>query len=255
MFDRTVEEVARTNPDLRDLIDLLGRLAGRSHPDIVDELRAHLAARIAFLLLGLVEGASSFDTMKARLAKALQDSPIDVGGLAEALASVVVNIESAETGRRAGLFELPHPTRARLLASQSHRCGVCGWDFRSSLRTRTERQAAPSLDHRVPFRLGGDATENMWILCGLCNSIKQAFIHVGEHGPIWTDNFVYWGNIRSVAFWVMLRDKRCREPGCGAGSTDGRLYVVRRLDSGPWTFDSCTTRCKLHLGRARHVQY
>jgi HNH endonuclease len=247
MLPEVVEELLRLYPRQEDLVSTLAVLTGQDGSVTERELHEHLAARIAFLLIGETAGADSFPTIAGRLARRLKVDPARAHGFAEVLARAVVFLDAAEAGSRSSLRDLPYPQRRAMLLRQGGRCGVCGWQFGSQeAPQRATADGAATLDHRVPHRLGGDHDQNLWILCGLCNTIKQAAIHVGEHGRVWTNNYVYGLNPRRVAFWVMRRDRSCAFSGCGLRPDKARLFVVKKSTSGPWVVDNCVAVCAEH---------
>jgi len=247
MLPEVVEALLRLYPRQEDLVSTLAVLTGQDSSVTERELQEHLAARIAFLLIGETAGAQSFPAIATRLAQRLNVDPTRAHGFAEVLARAVVFLDAAEAGTPSGLRDLPYPQRRAMLLRQGGRCGICGWKFGSTDPSqRLPSDTSPTLDHRVPHRLGGDHDANLWILCGLCNTIKQAAIHIGEHGRVWTNNYVYGINPKRVAFWVLRRDRRCTFSKCGLGPKEARLYIVKSWESGPWVVDNCVSVCSDH---------
>jgi 5-methylcytosine-specific restriction endonuclease McrA len=238
-----VNEVLRRASSVEELLALLADLSGRSQDALREEVAAHLAGRVAFLLLGEVLGAANYSAIEARVGRRFRDD--DIASLATELAQTAAWIETSSVGRKVSIRDLPYPLRQRVLAGQGNRCAVCGWCFADDTPAwRVVEECKATLDHKTPFRLGGDCLENLWILCGLCNLLKESRTHVGEHGRVWINNHVYYEGQRPVAFWTLRRDLRCTE--CGRGPDSVRLRVRRRLESGAWVVDNCLTLCTQH---------
>lgn len=261
MLPEPAKCLLESSAGIADLVGLLSRLSGRSTDETVTELREHLASRIFFLLLSDIATASSYTTIERRVSSRLEGTTHDPKRVSTLLAETLGRIEASSVARRSSLGDLPYPTRRSLFDRQNNRCAVCGWSFSTfplpSHRSSTEAEA--TLDHIIPFRLGGDRRENLGVLCGLCNSIKNAAIHVGERGRVWIDNFIYGQTRvnyrRSVAFWTLARDKVCRWDSCNNGAFDGQLFAVRRDNTGGWVLDNCVTCCSLHLGEFEALDY
>jgi hypothetical protein len=254
MLGSATSELLRLHPTLDDLIRLLSDLGDRPADETVAEIRQHLALRVIFLLLSETEGAPNYQVLRKRIENRLQVA--GATGLVDALASIRAHILAADIAPRSGLEDLTHTLRQALLKKQGDRCAVCGWHFHEPNHPgRIDTLSGPTLDHRVPYRLGGDQTTNIWILCHLCNAIKHSRLHVGEHGPVWTNNYVYWSRQRAVAFWVMMRDRQCRWAACTTTAATSRLLVVRIGNRGAWVFDNCVTVCETHLADADGINY
>ncbi len=254
MLEPVTSELLRLHPTLDDLIGLLSRLGGRPPDDTIAEVREHLALRVLFLLLGEVDSAPNYDVLRRRLEARLRIA--EASALIDALAAIRAHVQSADVGPRSGLEDLTHTFRQDLFRRQGHRCAVCGWHFfNPNSPGRPETLAGPTLDHRVPHRLGGDHASNIWILCHRCNSIKRARLHVGEHGPVWTDNHVYAPRLQAVAFWVLMRDRACTIAACQHTGATARLFVARVGGQGGWVFDNCTTLCETHARGHDAINY
>lgn len=256
MLPAGVVEVLRVKPQFRDLLALLGEMTGRRIEESMREIQEHVAARIFFLLLGDISDAPNFDIVSERIGRRLGMSASQSASLVEALVQALLSSGAAEIGRRRSVGDLPYGSRRQLYEQQGWRCSICGWDFRvAPTPDRTEAEAKATLDHVIPYRLGGDNLRNLAIVCGLCNSVKGASIHVGENGRVWIGNHVYSQSERGAAFWTFLRDRRCRRPACLRDATTTRLYAIRHDDRGPWTVDNLTTSCAEHRGTADAVRY
>lgn len=244
MNRRVIAELKKSAPTSDRLLELLAELSGRTLGDVTTEIDDHLASRIGFLLLGEIAGAENFETMLTRLRHRLNMSLSDATALAQELAETAASIEAASIRRKAGLRDLPYPMRQRLFAQQNSRCGVCGWKFADEVPTwRQPEECQATLDHRTPYRLGGERIENLWVLCGLCNLLKDSRVHVGEHGRLWINNHVYWEGQRAVAFWTLWRDRSCSV--CDASASTTRL-TVRLRGAGAWVVDNCQAVCVAH---------
>ncbi len=249
-----VKEILRRSSSLDDLVTLLAELSGRSSAAVQDEIVAHLGARIAFLLLGEISDAPNYAAIESRVARRYRADLASVRDLAAQLAQTAAWVNAAEVSRKTSLRDLPYPLRQRLFISQGNRCGVCGWCFADSPSPwRILEECQATLDHRMPFRLGGDRLENLWILCGLCNAIKESKSHIGEHGRVWMNNHVYYDGQRPVAFWTMRRDLGCTR--CGRGPEAVHLKVVRRNVTGAWVVDNCATVCGEHVEAGDPIDY
>jgi len=254
MLPAAAQEVLRLQPNIDGLLSLLAQITSRPVSELESELKTHLAARICFVLLGEVETATNYDVIVRRLAARL-GTPHAIEPLTDAVARTLIFLDSAGDGRRLGLADLPYPIRRELFMRQGYRCAVCGWKFSGPAPVSGSKERAPTLDHRIPHRIGGEQIENLWILCALCNSIKEATIHVGEHGRIWSNNYVYSPRLRPVAFWTIMRERFCRESSCNAGPNGIRLYVERIHHRGAWVLDNCTVRCSLHVTPSESIDY
>jgi 5-methylcytosine-specific restriction endonuclease McrA len=251
-----VEEILKIRSSVPDLLSLLSKLTGRRERDLASEIQSHLATRIFFLLLDRAVDSPNYDSLEKRLRTVVEGSSEDVDGLARALAYTVASIESSKLPRTASLNELPYTVRRRLFDAQGNRCGVCGIDFREPPPVwRSHEEGLPTLDHRVAYRLGGEQSSNLWIVCALCNAIKGAAIHVGERGRLWIGNYIFWNWPRAVAFWSLLRDRSCTLAECLADSASTHLRVVRRGDRGVWSLDNCMTVCSNHAAEYRAIDY
>jgi 5-methylcytosine-specific restriction endonuclease McrA len=251
-----VNEILDLKPQLGDLLELLSELTGRSVDENMREIQEHVAARVFFLLLGDISDAPNFEILSGRISRRLGIPASQITSLVEALVQALLNTGASEVGRRRSVRDLPYTSRRELYERQGHRCAVCGWDFRGVPGVdRTEAEAKATLDHVVSYRLGGDYMTNLSIVCGLCNSVKGASIHVGEHGRVWIGNHVYWASERTAAFWTFLRDRRCRRPTCARDASTARLYAVRWENRGPWTLDNLITSCEEHRRVADAVRY
>jgi hypothetical protein len=256
MLQKALDELRALYPNVQDLIAALSQVCGRGQDEMEEEIAFHISLRTLFLLLGHVESAPNYRAAQHRLARCLGHSEADLHALSAAIANVRLSLRGAEGATQAGVADLSYVERQRLLRRQGSRCAVCGWPFESSdMEHRSPQQAQVTLDHVIPFRLGGDGFPNLRLVCGLCNSIKQAKLHVGEQGLVWTNNYIYWPRRKTVAFWTFERDLGCRVSDCTIGPATGRLFAVRRGDRGPWSFDNCTTVCETHADGLQFVEY
>ena len=247
-------EITQRAPTVDALLALLSELSGRPAEALRKELVEHLAARLAFLLLGDVLGAPNYGAIESRVAHRFGVDAPSVSSLAAELAQTAAWIEAADVARKLSLRDLPYPLRQRLFAQQRNRCGVCGWCFSDEPPAwRSPEECQATLDHRTPFRLGGEALDNLWILCALCNLLKESRAHVGEHGRVWINNHVYYDGPRPVAFWTLKRDSHCVL--CGSGPQDVRLRVRRRNDAGVWVVDNCESICVEHADTRGAIDY
>ena len=255
MVSAAVHEILKLGPSTAEMLGLLSQVSGRSLEELEGEIRIHLAARIMFLLLGDASGAANYELIAKRIERRLEGVG-ELEPLTRAVARALALVDSSDARSRVGLQDLPYPVRRQLMVKQANRCAVCGWRFGADFDDqRTQGEGRPTLDHLVPFRLAGDELENLRVLCGLCNAVKEATLHVGEHGRIWTNNHVYFLRLRAVAFWSLVRDGSCRALGCATGPRESRLFVERRGHRGAWVFDNCTVRCEKHMTAGELVEY
>jgi|SRR5262245_22663518 len=255
MLPTAARELLRLTSGIDGLLRILSQVTGRPVEELEAEVKSHLAARISFLLLGEVEDASNYNIILKRLTARLRISS-SLEPLTDAIANTLLCLGTAADVRRLSLLDLPYPARQQILQRQGRRCAICGWSFTESASHRkTSAEASPTLDHRIPYRVGGEHLDNLWILCGLCNSIKEATIHVGEHGRIWSNNYVYFPRLRAVAFWTFVREGQCRKEGCAASAAVSRLYVERLRHRGAWILDNCIVYCEQHVTVSESIDY
>ncbi|WP_109485781.1 HNH endonuclease signature motif containing protein [Occallatibacter savannae] len=247
MLPAPIVTLLQLYPSIPDLLSILQRWSDRSADDAEQELKEHLASRIFFLLLSDIETAPNFTAACRRIESRLGLSANTAEQLTEELSIIASRLRTLSSVRASGLSDLPYTVRRKLLDRQAHRCVVCGWHFRNqALHNRQPQHASPTLDHIVPYRIGGDGLSNLRIICGLCNAVKGDRMHIGERGRVWSDNFIFLHNLKVVAFWAMVRDGRCEVGGCAATPEQTRLFVSRRLGKGQFVIDNCITRCELH---------
>jgi 5-methylcytosine-specific restriction endonuclease McrA len=238
-------ELLNRTSSLDELVDLLAELSGRTANALRLEMAEHLATRICFLLMGEAREFRNYSEMESKLSARFRVPVDQVEALAGELAKTMAWIAAADVCRKDGLRDLPYPIRRQLFTTQNNRCAICGWCFADVAPPwRHEKECEATLDHRVPFRLGGSRIENLWILCALCNALKGAHVHVGENGQVWSNNHVYYDGPRTVAFWTIRRDGKCRS--CDALPKTARLRVRRKHAAGAWVADNCETVCSAH---------
>src|SRR5262245_33440532 len=131
--NRLVAEVLREAPSLDQLLDLLQELSGRSAQELRQEITEHVAARVAFLLLGDALGTQNYLTLEARMRTRLAPHVAAYKAITKELAQTAAWIEAAHRDRKTSLRDLPYPVRQRLFKTQNNRCGVCGWSFLEDL--------------------------------------------------------------------------------------------------------------------------
>ena len=216
----------------------------------------HLCLRIAHLMLGSARGASSFSGIRDRVTKQLAGLSLDVDAVVDSIASTVANLESSDAEGKRNLNSISHTCRTNLFHAQQHRCAVCGWSFRTqSSRVRAPHDCLPTIDHKVAHRIGGDRSDNLWILCSLCNRQKHAYTHVADDGVLWSNNTAYPPSHRALAFWVLYRDKHCQHGGCKNGPINHHMHVSRRAGAGPWAYDNCEALCPIHANGKTSIDY
>jgi hypothetical protein len=230
----------------------IARLSSRDLAVLKSEITNHLALRFAFLVAGELSGSGNYPQIRERLSKLLPDrTEQQIDTLSGEFAKLLITIDSSDAGQKLGLQGLPYPTRRRIYELQGHRCAVCGWGFRTAnITEREDWECVPCLDHIVPHRVGGEQLKNLRITCTLCNTIKEATLHIGEQGRVWTNNYVFRPQSRAVAYWTLVRDQRCTTPDCGNAPSNAQLFVERISSRGLWVVDNCRTRCHKHLSVA-----
>ncbi len=248
MLPSAVRTVLGIAPEIEDLLALLASLSGRPTGSLRQELKEHLASRVFFLLLAELGAAPNFSAIRNRLQTRLRFSQETLDELSTQLADAQASVEAYFTLTGAGIGDLPYTMRRTITQRQRGRCAICGWPFYASTTPeRTDADARPTLDHEVPLKLGGDQAPNLRITCGLCNRLKSSAIHIGVHGNVWIDDFVYGDSPSRSAFWTLVRDGRCTRASCEVGPSSGRLFVVRQRNLGPWVPDNCLTLCENHV--------
>lgn len=239
-----VENLLEAWPTLDEQIALLAEVAGVESDELRHEITLHVAIRVYFLLLSETRLAENFDEICRKLRQRLGEN-LNIDELARKLAMTQARSAGVPGGGRVGLASLPYPVRRALYDQQGHRCAVCGWHFDSPDPLRL-----PTLDHRIPRRLGGDTYDNLEILCRLCNTMKRELLHIGEQGRVWTNNHVYLANPRAVAFWTIARVRRCLVQDCFLDSAKARLFAVLKNPEAAAVVDNCTVVCESHtVGR------
>jgi hypothetical protein len=241
-------------PSLEELLRAISTLSGRNQGDLEEELSSHLRLRLLFLLLGLAEGASNFAVIERRIQRGLELDRDSAQSVARVISVLLANVAGADVSGRQGISSITYLQRGRLLRRQGGRCAICGRMFSHSDEERLSLDEM-TLDHRIPFRLGGDDESNLQILCRRCNAVKRHYLHVGESGSVWMNNHVYWSNRRVVAFWVLVRDGACQRHSCGRGPDVSSLSAGRRSDAGPWSFDNCIALCDSHAAEYEVIRY
>lgn len=242
-LERAAAEIATRFPSIEELVTLVAQLGKTAAANVEAELREHLSLRASFLLLGSMHGCSSFPVAARRLSARLGIDEVQASRdqIVVALIAAAQLVSISSTERKFGIRDLPYPVLARMLSDQNRRCGVCGAIF----ERETEREM--TLDHRVPFRIGGNTLENLWLLCRICNRTKSDLIHISEDGRTWINNHVMLSRSRATAFWCMLRDGGCTYQHCATSPQTDAMMVVRHSNVGPWTRENCATRCSQHL--------
>lgn len=115
-----------------------------------------------------------------------------------------------------------------LMLGQGHRCAYCGYSF-------AEIPGEQTLDHIIPFRLGGDhmCGSNWQILCKTCNWKKKDMLSIFQHRVAndWIYHLQRWTpeqedrtGKKRIEFAVILRDKKCKQ--CESGPTEKQLFAI-----------------------------
>jgi len=137
----------------------------------------------------------------------------------------------------------------KLRTSQGARCRVCGTEF-------SEGKKEETLDHVIPWRLGGDPPGgwNWQLLCRRCNSAKDtifsAFATPEYVNWIYSDLMLRAPSADSVSergrYLVLKHYGRCQTRDCTASPSNSELWVVRSVPSGLPVFDHLTVACDRH---------
>lgn len=250
----TVQFLLETYPTSQDLFGALSEISPQSAGGIESEINEFLAHRLFFRLLNATKSASNFETIEARLGNLLNLDEGKGAELSRLISRTVVQMESSGSSLRSGFSSLPYPLRRRLLDRQNNRCGVCGVRF-DRTEPDSHQKWSPTLDHKIPYMLGTDHEENLWVLCRLCNSIKSSYLHSCERGRTWENNIVYGYRERTIAFLTMFRDKRCMLDECHSGPKDARLYATYDRNQDMPVLDTCSTRCESCLSGRKCIEF
>lgn len=161
---------------------------------------------------------------------------------------IVDLIEDAKKGvAKQSWGDLHYTTQHNLLASQAHRCRVCG--VKLYVGDQQNHQARPELDHIIPFALGGNASENLRIICKACNgaksdnlaAINSNFVHLNYFLRNTRDDEV----TAELRFWVLERDRsQCQCVGCTHSAKDSKLTVTKINSIGRSIYDNLKTVCE-----------
>ncbi|MEV3985621.1 HNH endonuclease signature motif containing protein [Nonomuraea sp. NPDC049758] len=137
----------------------------------------------------------------------------------------------------------------KLEKRQNGRCSACG----EHLRNVTE-----SLDHIVPWRLGGDPLDgsNWQILCEPCNGGKGSLIsmlqHQAAHNWLYGQTISTGGHIgREVRYMALRQTPQCEAHPCTANAESNRLVVSLRDPEGLDVIDNLQVLCDQHYLQPR----
>lgn len=122
---------------------------------------------------------------------------------------------------------------------QGQRCGVCGISL---------GETQEELDHIIPFQIIGDVPDgsNWQILCGTCNSSKNAFFSAYQHPEAL--NWVYGRVLEvlekptSTTLYTVRAIRKCCSV-CGRGPEQTHLHVFSRASLGLWVADHLEVVC------------
>lgn len=130
---------------------------------------------------------------------------------------------------------------ASLRSRQRDRCALCGVPFDEVMET---------LDHIIPWRVGGDRTENYQLLCELCNNSKAHFFSALQAAE--ATAWVYGDTLTSrsptgIGRYVALAWYRgCQSSGCTARPDSARLFVYGGRADGLPTGGNLAVVCDAH---------
>jgi 5-methylcytosine-specific restriction endonuclease McrA len=146
-----------------------------------------------------------------------------------------------------------------MLKEQKGRCRTCGYAFtRADLDARdfeeepnAEQQIGdlrpPHVDHIIPLFLGGQAHQNLQVLCSKCNTGKGVAIawplKSAVLRPLRPSDLIQPNS--SFRWMILARDRRCRK--CTRGPLelkgDQRLIVVRKSEKWGWVLENAVAAC------------
>lgn len=134
---------------------------------------------------------------------------------------------------------------ALLQKRQSGRCATCG-DLLSDIKE--------TLDHIVPWRLGGDPLDgsNWQILCELCNGGKSHFISILQDAIalnwLYGKEITVGGPMAPAARYMALRQNRkCQVDNCQADAESARLIVAMQDPAGLHLMHNLQVLCDRHF--------
>jgi 5-methylcytosine-specific restriction endonuclease McrA len=244
-----VVEIQKHYPDVDALVAAVSRLSGRSEESLIREFCAVLATRIFFLLLDEAGKSTNFDHAVRRVAARLGVPVEQAVSIVRHVGATQANIRNATAAPKLSLSSLPYYERSRLIRTQNGRCAICGWKFSD----RHDPERVPTLDHTVPYRLGGEQGSNLQVLCALCNRKKGAWLLAADRGRLWLDNYVYFSDSKSSVCWAFIRDGACRI--CEMPPSRGRLFAQLRNPLGEPCLDNVESMCENHLNADHVVAY
>lgn len=145
----------------------------------------------------------------------------------------------------------------RMRQLQGSRCAVCGCTFGDGQREET-------LDHVIPWRLGGDPPGgwNWQLLCRRCNTAKDTLL-AAYLAPEYS-NWIFPGPIgQPSALGLELHERgrylalrhygKCQDPDCEVTARIGALRVARTRPNGFSVLDHLTVLCDSHCATAHLV--
>ncbi|WP_408963201.1 HNH endonuclease [Nonomuraea angiospora] len=141
---------------------------------------------------------------------------------------------------------------ALLQKRQSGRCATCGDPFGNIKET---------LDHIVPWRLGGDPLDgsNWQVLCGPCNGGKSNFISILQdaiaHNWLYGKEITVGGPMADTARYMALRQyPRCQADNCTADAESARLLVALQDPAGMYLMHNLQVLCDRHFLQPRRTR-
>ena len=220
---------------------------------------AVMCIRLAMLLLPSIPTGSSFNVQELVVARYLESLGITANeGLIVKVVEIANRIERILDGhvKKKGWADLHYQYQAQLLEAQRFRCRVCGVVL--DVAGSSESLRRPELDHILPFVIGGNAPENLRVLCKHCNGAKQDHFTLAQSDYVALNYFIKdrrrapW----ELRFWVLVRDEStCTEPGCTASALDDELWVVQRNARGRFVFDNLRTVCNCCRAKVPTAQH
>lgn len=221
--------------------------AGEWAPRLASHAIAAFYTRVAMAAIPEIDDNLSRNSMRTvveRYLRAARIPGIDPGDrrIVDRVIEVRNRIRNSEIGvSRQSWSALHFRRRATLLSSQGDRCAVCG----TLLTMGGPRGVQPELDHIVPYALGGDADDNIRVLCGACNAAKGNLLTFANSGTISLNYFISGRTpMRRLALCVFERDlSRCTTAGCTSSALERELYVVKIVNEGRVIYDNLRTVC------------
>jgi len=237
-----------------DPLDSLRQLLGHSARQVEFSVHALAAVRIRFamLLLPDLDDDLSYNgrcTVTIRYLSDLglrEDTDFDSEDVDQILQTATYLKEASRGGRKSSWSDLHYVDKHDLLEKQNRRCGLCGRPL--EIGGSPSSSALPTLDHIVPFALGGNRKDNLRLICKSCNSTKGMNLTFANSDRVAMNYFIKYptsGHPKEVVLWVLERDRsQCTEKDCPHTSKTSKLGVVKIYSRGREIYDNLRTVCE-----------